>query len=85
MVLLVFGKYFSNYLQIPSKYSNLMLSICKISLRKNNMIGADEDGQMLFLQNELLLYIFKCKWNRETGLLLTKISSFVSLITSTAA
>ena len=62
-----------------------MLSICKISLRKNNMIGADEDGQMLFLQNKLLLYIFKCKWNRETGLLLTKISSFVSLITSTAA
>ena len=26
------------------------------------MLRADEDGQMLFLHNEFLLYIFKCKW-----------------------
>ena len=32
--LLFFEKHFSNYLQIPSKYSNIMLAICKISLRK---------------------------------------------------
>ena len=61
MVLLVFGKYFSNYLQIPSKYSNLMLSICKISLRKNNMIGADEDGQILFLQNKQIHFQMQMK------------------------
>ena len=33
--LLLFDKQFSNYLPIPSKYSNIMLSICKISLKKN--------------------------------------------------
>ena len=33
------------------------------------MLGADEDGSMLFLHNKFLLYIFKCKWNRETGLI----------------
>ena len=32
--LLLFDKHFSNCLQIPSKYSNTMLSICKVSLRK---------------------------------------------------
>ena len=41
------------------------------------MLGADEDGQMLFFHNELLLYIFKCKWKRETGHLLIKIYIFV--------
>ena len=34
------------------------------------MLRADEDGRMLFLHNEFLLYIFKCKWNRETRHLL---------------
>ena len=28
-----------------------------------------------FLHNEFLLHFFKCKWNRETGHLLTKISN----------
>ena len=65
--------HFSNYLQVPSKYSKSILSICKISLKKYNMLEADEDGRMLFL----LWYIFKCKWNRETGHMLTKISNFV--------
>ena len=27
----------------------------------------DEDGGIFFLHNECLLYIFKCKWNKETG------------------
>ena len=39
------------------------------------MLGANEDGRMLFLHNELLLYVFKCEWNKETGHLLTKISN----------
>ena len=30
------------------------------------MLRADEDGRNLFLHNELLVYIFKCKCNRET-------------------
>ena len=36
------------------------------------MLGADEDGRMLFLHNELFVYIFKCKWNRETEQFLDK-------------
>ena len=31
------------------------------------MLGADEEGRMLFLHNELLVYIFKPKWNIETA------------------
>ena len=50
--LLRFDKQVSNYLQIPSKYL---------------LVGADEDGRMLFFHNELLVYIFKCKWYRETA------------------
>ena len=41
------------------------------------MLRADEDGRMLFLHNEFLLYIFKCKWNREIGQMWTKIFNFV--------
>ena len=41
------------------------------------MLRADEDGRMLFLHNEFLLYIFKCKWNREIGQMWTKISNLV--------
>ena len=41
------------------------------------MLKADEYGRALLLLKDCLLYIFKCKWNRETGHLLTKISSFV--------
>ena len=29
------------------------------------MLEAEGNGRMLFLHNEFLLYIFKCKWNRE--------------------
>ena len=36
------------------------------------MLGANEDGLMLFLHSELLAYIFKCKWNRETAQFLDK-------------
>ena len=61
--LLLFDKSFSNYLQIPSKYSNTMFSICKVSLNG--------------LHNGLLLYILRYKWNRETGHLLTKMFNLV--------
>ena len=53
---------------MASKCSNIMSSLCEISLRKYNMLGTDEDGRMFFLHNELLVYIFKCKWNRETAI-----------------
>ena len=49
-----------------------MISIYDISRRKNNMLGAYEDGRMLFLHNELLLYIFNCKRNRGKGQFLDK-------------
>ena len=57
----LFDKYFSNYLQIPSKYSK----IGEIFLRK--IQHARSKWIMLFLHNELLVYIFKCKWKRETA------------------
>ena len=41
------------------------------------MTREDEDSRMLFLYNEFLLYIFKCKWNRENGHLFKKNSNFV--------
>ena len=41
------------------------------------MLKADEDGRMLVLHKEILLCIFKSKWNRETEHLLTKMSNFV--------
>ena len=41
------------------------------------MLQADEDGRMLFRHKEFLLYIFKCKWNKETGHLMPKISNLV--------
>ena len=41
-----------------------MLSIWKTFLKKY-VLEADENSRMLFLHNEFLLYIFKCKWNRE--------------------
>ena len=57
-----------------------MLSICKTSLKKY-MLEADQNGRMLFLRNEFLLCIFKCKWNRVTRHLLAKISTVVNSIT----
>ena len=54
-----------------------MLSFVKFPWEKYNMLRADEDGRMLFLHNEFLLYIFKCKWNRETGQMWIKTSNFV--------
>ena len=38
------------------------------------MLKADEDGRMLFLRKEFLLYIIKCEWNGGTGHLLKIIS-----------
>ena len=70
--LMVFNNYLSNYLQIILKCSTIMISICDISLKKYNMLRADKDGRMLFFHNNLLLYIFKCKWNEETGQFLDK-------------
>ena len=39
------------------------------------MLRADEHGRKPSLHKKFLLYIFKCKWNREIGHLLTKISN----------
>ena len=41
------------------------------------MLKTDEDGQMFFVCKEFFLYIFKCKWDREPGHVLTKISNFI--------
>ena len=64
-LLLLFDKYFSNNLQISSKYKNNVLSFCKISIKKHNMLKTDENGQMLFLYNEFLLYVFKRQMQME--------------------
>ena len=44
------------------------------------MLRADEDGRMLFLHNEFFSNIFKYKWNRETGNLLTKIFNLANIL-----
>ena len=66
-----------------------MVTLCfqfvKFLLEKYNMLGVDEDGRMLILHNKLLLYILECKWNKEAGHLVTKIFSFVALITRSVA
>ena len=43
-LLLLLDKNFSNNLQISSKFSNTMLSFCKISLKKYNVLEADGNG-----------------------------------------
>ena len=64
--------------QITFKYLQNIVILCfhlvKFPWEKYNLLGADEDCRMLFLHNELLLlvYIFKCKWNRETAQFLDK-------------
>ena len=45
------------------------------------MLGADEDGRMLCLHSELLVYIFKCKWTTETVQFLHKFLTLFNLIT----
>ena len=42
-LLLLFDKNFSNNLQMSSKYRNTMLSFCKISLKKYNLLETDEN------------------------------------------
>ena len=63
------------------KYLPNIIWLCfhfvKFSWEKYNMLGADEDGQMILLHNELLVYIFKYKWNRETTQFLDKNFNFV--------
>ena len=44
------------------------------------MLRADKDGRMLFLHNEFFSNIFKYKWNRETGHLLTKIFNLANIL-----
>lgn len=57
--------------EITFKYLENLVLLCfhflKFLLDQYNILAADEDGRMLFLQTELFLYIFKCNWNRETG------------------
>ena len=68
-LLLLFDKYFSNNLQISSKYRNTMFSFCKISLKNiymlKYMLKTDENGRMLFLHNKFLLYVFKRQMQME--------------------
>ena len=63
----------------------LYFQFVKFLFEKYNMLGVDEDGRMLILHNKLLLYILECKWNKEAGHLVTKIFSFVALITRSVA
>ena len=62
--------------QITFKQFQIIVTLCfhfvKFPWEKYNMLKADEDGRMLFLHNELLVYIFKCKWNREAAQFLAK-------------
>ena len=78
---MVFYCFLTNIFQITFKYLQNIVRLCfhfvKFPWEKYNMLGADEDGRMLFLHNELLVYIFKCKWNRETAQFLHKIFSYV--------
>ena len=89
-LLLLFDKYFSNNRQISSKYRNTMFSFCKISFKKIYIYICWNIcwKQMKMVECSFSItnfyYIFsnvKCKWNRETKHLLTKISSFVNSIT----
>ena len=82
-LLLLFDKNFSNNLQISSKYRNTMLSFCKISL-KNIICWKQMKMVKCSFFITIFYYIFsnvKCKWNRETRHLLTKISTFVNSVT----
>ena len=74
--LLLFDKHFSNF-QYLQNLAIICFQFVKFPWKKYNMLKADEDGRMLFFHKEFLLYIFKYKWNKETGHLLTKISNFV--------
>ena len=66
-----FISFWQKNFQITFKCLQNIVILCfqfmKFSWQKYNVLGADEDDRMLFLHNKLLLYIFKCKWNRETG------------------
>ena len=44
------------------------------------MLRANEDGRMLFIHNEFLLYNVKCKWNRATGQIWTKFLTLFNTI-----
>ena len=85
---MVFYCLLTNIFPITFKCIQNMVTLCfqfvKFLLEKYNILGVDEDGRMLILHNKLLLYILECKWNKEAGHLVTKIFSFVALITSVA-
>ena len=71
----------TNIFQITFKYLpnivRLYFNFVKFFGEKHYMLRADEDGRMLFLDNKLLVYIFKCKWNRENTQFLDKTFNFV--------
>ena len=78
--------FLANTFLITFKYLQNIAILCFHFVKlpwKKYMLEADENGRMLFLHNEFLLYIFKCKWNRGTRHLLTKISIFVNSVTRT--
>ena len=86
---MVFYCLLTNIFPITFKCIQNMVTLCfqfvKFLLEKYNILGVDEDGRMLILHNKLLLYILECKWNKEAGHLVTKIFSFVALITRSVA
>ena len=60
--------FLTNILLITFKYLQNIAILCYqfVKLPYLHLLEADENGRMLFLHNEFLLYIFKCKWNRES-------------------
>ena len=75
--------FLTNIFQITFKHFQsiviLYIQIVKFPWEKCGILRADEDGRMVFFHNEFLLYILKCKWNREIKHLLTKISNLVQI------
>ena len=76
--------FLTNSFEITFKYLQNIVILCflfvKFPWEKDNMLRADEDGRMLFLHNEFFSNIFKYKWNRETGHLLTKIFNLANIL-----
>ena len=71
--------FLTNIFQITFKYIQNIVIFCFQFVELYKMLRADEDSRMLFLFNELLLYISQCKWNRETRQLVDKSFEFCSI------
>ena len=74
---IVFIAFWQTFLKLPSNTFRIGFQFVKFPWEKYHMLRTHEDGRMFSLPNKFLLYIFKRKWNREIGQLLTKTSKFV--------